>query len=113
MTSSSHSLGRRPINIAIIGVGNCASSLVQGLSHYRAESNDHLGLMHWDLGGYRPCDIQVVAAWDIDRRKVGQDIGQAVFTKPNCTQVFCRDVRDDGVTVEMGRVLDGYAEHMA
>ena len=113
MTSSPHSLARRPINIAIIGVGNCASSLVQGLSHYRAESNDHLGLMHWDLGGYRPSDIQLVAAWDIDRRKVGQDVAQAIFAKPNCTQIFCRDVPDEGVTVEMGRILDGYADHMA
>ena len=113
MTSSPHSLARRPINIAIIGVGNCASSLVQGLSHYRAESNDHLGLMHWDLGGYRPSDIQLVAAWDIDRRKVGQDVAQAIFAKPNCTQIFCRDVLDEGVTVEMGRILDGYADHMA
>ena len=113
MTPSPHSLARRPINIAIIGVGNCASSLVQGLSHYRAESNDHLGLMHWDLGGYRPSDIQLVAAWDIDRRKVGQDVAQAIFAKPNCTQIFCRDVLDEGVTVEMGRVLDGYADHMA
>lgn len=113
MTPSPHSLARRPINIAIIGVGNCASSLVQGLSHYRAESNDHLGLMHWDLGGYRPSDIQLVAAWDIDRRKVGQDVAQAIFAKPNCTQIFCRDVLDEGVTVEMGRILDGYADHMA
>ena len=113
MTSSPHSLARQPINIAIIGVGNCASSLVQGLSHYRAESNDHLGLMHWDLGGYRPCDIQVVAAWDIDRRKVGQDVAQAIFAKPNCTQTFCREVPEQGVKVEMGHILDGYAEHMA
>ena len=113
MTSSPHSLARRPINIAIIGVGNCASSLVQGLSHYRAESNDHLGLMHWDLGGYRPSDIQLVAAWDIDRRKVGQDVAQAIFAKPNCTQIFCRDVPDESVPVEMGRILDGYADHMA
>ena len=113
MTSSPQSLARRPINIAIIGVGNCASSLVQGLSHYRAESNDHLGLMHWDLGGYRPSDIQLVAAWDIDRRKVGQDVAQAIFAKPNCTQIFCRDVPDESVPVEMGRILDGYADHMA
>lgn len=112
MTSSPHSLARRPINIAIIGVGNCASSLVQGLSHYRVESNDHLGLMHWDLGGYRPSDIRLVAAWDVDRRKVGQKVAQAIFAKPNCTQIFCSDIQDEGVTVEMGRILDGYAEHM-
>ena len=102
----------RPINIGIIGVGNCASSLVQGLSHYRAESNDRLGLMHWELGGYRPCDIRVAAAWDIDRRKVGTDVAQAIFAKPNCTAIFCRDVAPSGVEVEMGRILDGHAEHM-
>ena len=105
---------RRPtINIGIIGVGNCASSLVQGLSHYRAESKDHHGLMHWDLGGYRPCDIQVAAAWDIDRRKVGRDVADAIFVKPNCTQNFSPDVKSSGAVVEMGRILDGYADHMA
>lgn len=93
MKPSPHSIPRQAINIAIVGVGNCASSLVQGLSHYRAESNDHLGLMHWDLGGYRPCDIKLTAAWDIDRRKVGRDIAEAIFAKPNCTQIFCRDVK--------------------
>jgi myo-inositol-1-phosphate synthase len=102
-----------PINIGIVGVGNCASSLVQGLSHYRAESNDHHGLMHWEIGGYRPCDIRVAAAWDIDRRKVGRDVAEAVFARPNCTQIFCPDVKPIGVTVEMGRRLDGFAEHMA
>jgi myo-inositol-1-phosphate synthase len=102
-----------PINIALVGVGNCASSLVQGLSHYRAESNDHHGLMHWEIGGYRPCDIRVVAAWDIDRRKVGKDVAEAVFAKPNCTQVFCADVAATGTVVEMGRMLDGCADHMA
>lgn len=105
-------LSPAPINIAIIGVGNCASSLVQGLSHYRAESNDHHGLMHWEIGGYRPCDIRVAAAWDIDRRKVGRDVAEAVFAKPNCTQIFCRDVAATGTIVEMGRTLDGCAEHM-
>ncbi|AJR25954.1 MULTISPECIES: inositol-3-phosphate synthase [Sphingobium] len=103
----------QPINIGIVGVGNCASSLVQGLSHYRAESNDHSGLMHWELGGYRPCDIRLAAAWDIDRRKVGRDIAEAIFARPNCTQTFCGDVRPSGVKVEMGRLLDGCADHMA
>ncbi len=61
-----------PINVAVVGVGNCASSLVQGIAHYRnGGANEQIGLMHWDLGGYRPKDIKVVAAWDIDRRKVG------------------------------------------
>ena len=62
----------RGINVALVGVGNCASSLVQGLAHYRSGANDTTGLMHHDLGGYEPGDIRVVAAWDIDRRKVGE-----------------------------------------
>ena len=64
------------IRIALVGVGNCASSLVQGLEHYRDGANDNVGLMHWELGGYRPSDIQVVAAWDVDRRKVGRDVAE-------------------------------------
>jgi myo-inositol-1-phosphate synthase len=95
-------------------VGNCASSLVQGLAHYsNGGANEQIGLMHWDLGGYRPRDIKVVAAWDVDRRKVGKDVGTAIFEKPNCTAVFCDHVPASGVTVEMGRILDGYSEHMA
>ncbi len=102
------------INVAIVGVGNCASSLVQGLAHYQnGGANDQIGLMHWDLGGYRPKDIRIVAAWDIDRRKVGRDVAAAIFEKPNCTAVFCDHVPESGVTVEMGRTLDGYSEHMA
>ena len=102
------------INVAIAGVGNCASSLVQGLSHYsNGGSNDEMGLMHWDLGGYRPKDVRVVAAWDIDARKVGRDVAEAIFAKPNCTAVFCDHVAPTGVTVEMGPILDGFSEHMA
>jgi len=101
------------INIAIIGVGNCASSLVQGLSYYRNGANDTIGLMHHDLGGYRASDIRVVAAWDVDRRKVGKDVAEAIFAKPNCTEVFCADVQPSGATVRMGRKLDGVADHMA
>jgi myo-inositol-1-phosphate synthase len=102
------------INVAVVGVGNCASSLVQGIAHYQnGGANDQIGLMHWDLGGYRPKDIRFVAAWDVDRRKVGEDVGQAIFAKPNCTAVFCDHVPPAGVTVQMGRVLDGVSEHMA
>ncbi|HEX8526181.1 inositol-3-phosphate synthase [Allosphingosinicella sp.] len=102
------------INIAVIGVGNCTSSLVQGIAHYQnGGANEQTGLMHWDLGGYRPKDIRVVAAWDIDRRKVGRDVAEAIFAKPNCTAVFCDHVPPSGVTVEMGRTLDGYSEHMS
>ncbi|MBT2245057.1 inositol-3-phosphate synthase [Sphingobium sp. BHU LFT2] len=100
------------INIGIVGVGNCASSLVQGLAYYRAKNNDHCGLMHWEIGGYRPFDIRVAAAWDIDRRKVDRDVAEAILAKPNCTELFCPDVASTGTIVEMGCVLDGVAEHM-
>ena len=104
----------RPINVAIVGVGNCTSSLVQGVAYYRnGGANEQIGLMHWDLGGYRPKDIRFVAAWDIDRRKVGRDLAQAIFARPNCTTVFCDHVPESGVVVRMGRVLDGFSEHMA
>jgi len=101
------------INIAVVGVGNCASSLVQGLSHYREGANETIGLMHWDLGGYRPSDIRVVAAWDVDRRKVGKDVAEAIFARPNCTTVFCEAIEPTGAKVRMGRILDGVADHMA
>lgn len=100
------------INIALVGVGNCASSLVQGLSHYRDGANDTVGLMHWDLGGYRPSDIKVVAAWDVDARKVGHDVADAIFAKPNCTAIFCETIEATGTKVMMGRILDGVADHM-
>src|SRR5512147_1900199 len=103
-----------PIRIAIVGVGNCASALVQGIHFYREmAAPDAVGLMHWEIGGYRPGDIEVVAAFDIDRRKVGRDVADAIFAEPNCTTRFFPDVPQTGVRVRMGRVLDGYAEHMA
>jgi myo-inositol-1-phosphate synthase len=101
------------IKLAIVGVGNCASSLVQGLSYYRNGANDTIGLMHWEVGGYRPSDIQVVAAWDVDERKVGRDVAEAIFAEPNCTEVFCGEVPATGAVVRMGRKLDGVADHMA
>ncbi len=105
---------RKRIRIAIAGVGNCASSLVQGIHYYRdRDSSDAIGLMHWDIGGYAPGDIEVVAAFDIDRRKVGRDVAEAIFALPNCTAVFCADVPPSGTVVRMGRVLDGCSEHMA
>ncbi|HOB18616.1 MAG TPA: inositol-3-phosphate synthase [Candidatus Methanoculleus thermohydrogenotrophicum] len=101
------------IRIAIVGVGNCASSLIQGIEYYRGKDETGVaGLMHWDLCGYRPSDIKVVAAFDIDKRKVGKDVSKAIFSPPNCTTVFCPDVPETGVTVRMGRVLDGLPEHM-
>jgi myo-inositol-1-phosphate synthase len=103
----------KSIKIAIAGLGNCASSLIQGIHYYRDKNKtDAIGLMHWDIGGYKPTDIEVVAVFDIDRRKVGKDVAEAMFAAPNCTTVFCRDIPPLGVTVRMGKVLDGVAEHM-
>jgi myo-inositol-1-phosphate synthase len=99
--------------MAIAGLGNCASSLVQGIEYYRHKDADSaIGLMHWDIGGFRPSDIELVAAFDVDARKVGRDVTEAVFAPPNCTQVFCPDLPATGVTVRMGKVLDGLSEHM-
>lgn len=103
----------KKIKIAIIGVGNCASSLIQGIYYYKdKKSEDTIGLMHWDISGYRPGDIEVVAAIDIDKRKVGKDVSEAIFAKPNCTTVFYKDIPKMGVNVVMGKVLDGVAPHM-
>jgi len=102
------------VKLAIIGVGNCASSLVQGIAHYsNGGANEQIGLSHWDLGGYRPKDIKVVAAWDIDQRKVGRDVAEAIFAPPNCTTTFCDHVGETGIRVRMGKRLDGIADHMA
>jgi myo-inositol-1-phosphate synthase len=101
------------IRIAIVGVGNCASSLVQGLAYYadkRAE--DAVGLMHWKIGRYRPQDIEVACAFDIDLRKVGKDVSEAIFEKPNCTARFAERIPKTGVIVRMGPILDGVSEHM-
>ncbi len=101
------------INIAVLGIGNCASSLIQGIEYYRRkEDEEHIGLMHYDLGGYKPQDIKVVSAFDIDRRKVGKDVTEAIFALPNCTKVFCHDVPPTGVITHMGRIMDGYSGHM-
>lgn len=101
------------IKVAIAGIGNCASSLIQGIHYYRDKSDEDVaGLMHAVIGGYRSSDIDVVCAWDIDARKVGQDVSDAIFALPNCTTVFCKDIPKTGVKVRMGKVLDGYSEHM-
>lgn len=101
------------IRIAIVGVGNCASSLVQGIQYYDGKSpTDAIGLMHWEIGGYRPHDIEIAAAFDVDLRKVGKDVAEAIFQPPNCTTVFCPDLLKTNVRVQMGRTLDGVADHM-
>jgi myo-inositol-1-phosphate synthase len=104
------------IKIAIAGVGNCCSSLIQGLFYYKGvDSNDELvpGLMHNVLGGYKISDITPVAAFDVDIRKVGKDLSEAIFAKPNNTKTFCKDVPNLGVKVQMGPVNDGVPAHMA
>ncbi len=103
------------IRVAIAGVGNCASSLVQGVYYYQGVSkSDSLipGLMHNVFGEYKVSDIKFVAAFDIDKRKVGRDLSEAIFSQPNCTKVFCAKVPKQGVTVQKAPVLDGVAEHM-
>jgi myo-inositol-1-phosphate synthase len=101
-----------PIKIAIAGIGNCASSLIQGIEFYRNDPGEDLGLMHRDLGGFGPEDIQFVAAFDIDVRKVDRPLHEAIFARPNSTKTIWKDVPDLGVTVRMGPVLDGVADHM-
>src|SRR5207237_10817546 len=94
----------RKIRIAIVGVGNCASSLVQGINFYRSSSvnGTAVGLMHKQIASYRPGDIEAVAAFDIDRRKVGLDVSKAIFGPPNCTNVLRDIVRLTGAIVNMG-----------
>jgi myo-inositol-1-phosphate synthase len=102
------------IRIAIVGVGNCASSLLQGLEYYREhDPTESAGVLHPEIGGYRIQDLCPVAAFDIDARKVGQPLERAVFAKPNCTRVFQEKLPAWGVLVDMGPVLDGVAGHMA
>jgi len=101
----------KPIKVAVIGVGNCASSLVQGVYYYR-QNNSAGGLIHDQIGGYGAGDVEFVLGVDVDARKVGKDIGEAIFAGPNCTTVFHGDVPQIGNKVIMGRILDGVAEHM-
>lgn len=99
------------IRTAIVGVGNCASSLVQGIFYCR-NSNEVSGLPFARLGGYAAGEIDIAAAFDIDHRKVGKDLSAAVFAEPNCTLVFQREIPVTGVRVQRGPTLDGIAPHM-
>ena len=102
----------RAIRVALVGVGNCASSLVQGVHHYSGRDASTHGLIHPEIGGYGPGDLEFVLAIDTDARKVGLDLAEAIFAPPNCTAVIAREVPPTGTTVTMGRVLDGMAGHM-
>jgi len=101
------------IKIAIVGVGNCASSLIQGLTYYKHLKKDTkvVGLMHTVLGGYKISDIEVVAAFDVNKTKVGKDISEAIYAKPNNTVVFAK-VKKTGVVVRNVPVLDGIGEYL-
>lgn len=97
------------IRIAIAGVGNCASSLIQGLNYYAEKRDNVIGLMHYSISGYEPSDIKVVAAFDIDSRKVGKPLKEAIFSPPNCTKIFYSDIKNSDIIVPMGNVHDlGY-----
>ena len=102
------------INVAIIGVGNCASSLVQGVSYYeKAKETEFVpGIMHVNLGGYHISDINFVAAFDIDKNKVGKDLAEAIFTSPNNTFKFA-DVPTTGVIVQRGMTHDGLGKYLS
>jgi len=106
------------IKVALVGVGNCTASLIQGIEYYRAASNrngkqeGHLGLMNYDLGGYVPEDIEIVAAFDIDKRKVGERFDIALNAKPNCVYPVFGNIPKSKIKVEMGPVIDGFSEHM-
>jgi myo-inositol-1-phosphate synthase len=104
----------QPVNVAIIGVGNCASALVQGVEYYKdARPEDSVpGLMHVDLGGYHVRDVRFTAAFDIDARKVGRDLGEAIYTEPNNTIRFC-DVPRMGVQVHRGMTHDGLGKYLS
>jgi len=102
------------LRVAIVGVGNCASSLVQGLSYYReADGNEPVpGLMHTSLGGYHVADIEISAAFDIAAGKVGRDVSEAILAPPNNTHRFAQ-VPSLGVEVQRGMTLDGIGRYVA
>ncbi len=102
------------VRVAIIGVGNCANSLLQGVEYYKDASPDDTvpGLMHVDLGGYHISDIEFVAAFDVVKGKVGVDLADAIWAHPNDTIKFA-DVKKTGVTVSRGMTHDGIGKYLA
>jgi len=103
----------KKIKIGICGIGNCASSLIQGIEYYKKKDIDQaIGLMHWKIGEFTPKDIEVTCAFDIDKRKVGKDISEAIFAKPNCCKIICHEIPFKNVRVQMGKILDSIAPHM-
>ncbi|MBZ9677599.1 inositol-3-phosphate synthase [Mesorhizobium sp. ES1-1] len=107
-------MGSKKVRIGIVGIGNCASSLVQGLTYYRnAKSNEPIpGLMHADLGGYHVDDIEIVCAFDVADGKVGCDVAEAIYSTPNNTYRFA-EVGPTNVRVERGPTLDGIGKYLS
>jgi myo-inositol-1-phosphate synthase len=107
-------MSRNKLRVGIVGVGNCASSFVQGLTHYAeaTAAEPPPGLMHVELGGYHVNDIEVAAAFDIHAGKVGRDVGEAIFTAPNNTVEFARPAKT-GVVVQRGPTFDGLGQYLA
>jgi myo-inositol-1-phosphate synthase len=112
--TNGHRRGDGKVRVAVVGVGNCASSFMQGVQYYReASPRDFVpGLMHVDLGGYHVRDIEFVAAFDVDRHKVGLDLAEAIFAQPNNTVKFA-DVPLTGVKVERGMTHDGIGKYVS
>jgi myo-inositol-1-phosphate synthase len=102
------------VRVAIVGVGNCASAFVQGVNYYRdADPNEQVpGLMHVDLGGYHVRDIEFTAAFDIDSKKVGKDLGEAIWAGQNNTMKFAKVPKKLGVPVHRGMTLDGLGKYL-
>jgi myo-inositol-1-phosphate synthase len=102
------------IRVAIAGLGNCASALIQGVHYYRnAKAHEEIpGLMHVDFGGYFPKDLKFVAAFEANRKKIGLDIADAIWVEPNCCAKIAPDVPKTGVKVLPGPISDGVAPHM-
>jgi len=111
---SGASLTSRKVRVAIAGVGNCASALVQGVSYYKGKTGSESvsGLMHSILGGYAVDDLEFVAAFDVDEKKVGKDLSEAIFAPPIALPIKIADVPKLGVEVMMGPVLDGAPDHL-
>jgi myo-inositol-1-phosphate synthase len=106
-------MSSRKVRVGIVGVGNCASSFVQGLSYYKdANGNEPVpGLMNVELGGYHISDVEVSAAFDVNASKVGRDVAEAIFAEPNNTQRFAT-VPQSGIIVNRGRTLDGLGKYL-
>jgi len=104
----------KEIKVAIIGVGNCASSFYQGIELFKSRTiDDYLGVIHPDIAGYKVTDINIVAAFDVDKRKVGKDLSEAIFSPPNIAYMYPGlTLQKRGVRVIMGPVMDGVPEHL-